>query len=34
MVLALIARFGVRGGDGHAIEFDGEAVRALEVEAG
>ncbi|AOY96064.1 3-isopropylmalate dehydratase [Cupriavidus sp. USMAA2-4] len=32
MVLALIARFGVRGGDGHAIEFDGEAVRALEVE--
>lgn len=32
LVLALIARFGVRGGDGHAIEFDGEAVRALDVE--
>lgn len=32
LVLALIARFGVRGGDGHAIEFDGEAVNALDVE--
>lgn len=32
MVLALIGRFGARGGDGHAIEFDGEAVRSLDVE--
>ena len=32
MVLALIARFGATGGDGHAIEFAGEAVRALDVE--
>ncbi|MDF3835837.1 3-isopropylmalate dehydratase large subunit [Cupriavidus basilensis] len=32
MVLALIGRYGAGGGDGHAIEFAGEAVRALEVE--
>ncbi|MGO4151730.1 3-isopropylmalate dehydratase large subunit [Cupriavidus sp. YAF13] len=32
MVLALIGRFGVSGGDGHAIEFSGEAVRTLDVE--
>jgi 3-isopropylmalate/(R)-2-methylmalate dehydratase large subunit len=33
MVLALIARFGATGGDGHAIEFSGAAVRALGIEA-
>ncbi|WP_437181866.1 3-isopropylmalate dehydratase large subunit [Rhodoplanes serenus] len=33
LVLALIARFGVNGGQGCAIEFAGEAVRALPVEA-
>jgi 3-isopropylmalate/(R)-2-methylmalate dehydratase large subunit len=32
MALALIGRFGAAGGDGHAIEFAGEAVRALAVE--
>jgi len=32
MALALIGRFGAAGGDGHAIEFAGEAVRALPVE--
>ncbi|WER47829.1 3-isopropylmalate dehydratase large subunit [Cupriavidus sp. WKF15] len=32
MVLALIGRFGVSGGDGHAIEFAGEAIRGLDVE--
>jgi 3-isopropylmalate/(R)-2-methylmalate dehydratase large subunit len=32
MALALIARFGAAGGEGHAIEFAGEAVRALAVE--
>ncbi len=32
MALALIGRFGVTGGEGHAIEFCGEAVRALDVE--
>lgn len=32
MALALIGRFGVAGGEGHAIEFCGEAVRALDVE--
>ena len=32
MVLALIGRHGVAGGDAHAIEFAGEAVRALAVE--
>jgi 3-isopropylmalate/(R)-2-methylmalate dehydratase large subunit len=32
MALALIARFGAAGGGGHAIEFAGEAVRALAVE--
>ncbi|HEX4943895.1 MAG TPA: 3-isopropylmalate dehydratase large subunit [Usitatibacteraceae bacterium] len=32
MVLALIGRFGTAGGDGHAIEFTGEAVRSLAVE--
>ncbi len=33
MALALIARHGSTGGAGHAIEFCGEAVRALDVEA-
>ncbi|KAF1046444.1 3-isopropylmalate dehydratase large subunit [Xylophilus sp.] len=32
MALALIGRHGVTGGAGHAIEFCGEAVRALDVE--
>jgi 3-isopropylmalate/(R)-2-methylmalate dehydratase large subunit len=32
MALALIGRFGAAGGDGHAFEFAGEAVRALAVE--
>lgn len=32
MALALIGRFGAAGGEGHAIEFAGEAVRALPVE--
>ena len=32
LVLALIGRFGAAGGDGHAIEFAGEAVRSLPVE--
>ncbi len=32
MALALIGRFGAAGGEGHAIEFAGEAVRALAVE--
>ncbi len=32
MALALIGRFGAAGGGGHAIEFAGEAVRALPVE--
>lgn len=32
MVLALIGRYGPTGGDGHAVEFCGEAVRALDVE--
>jgi 3-isopropylmalate/(R)-2-methylmalate dehydratase large subunit len=33
LVLALIARFGVKGGQGCAIEFTGDAVRALGVES-
>lgn len=33
MALALIGRFGATGGAGHAIEFCGGAVRALDVEA-
>ncbi len=33
MVLALIARFGATGGQGCALEFSGETVRALGVEA-
>ncbi|HSV79202.1 MAG TPA: 3-isopropylmalate dehydratase large subunit [Ramlibacter sp.] len=33
MALALIGRYGATGGAGHAIEFRGEAVRALDVEA-
>ncbi|NVO15036.1 MAG: 3-isopropylmalate dehydratase large subunit [Rhodoplanes sp.] len=33
LVLALIARFGVEGGQGCAIEFTGEAVRALGIES-
>ncbi len=32
MILALIGKYGVAGGAGHAIEFAGEAVRALGVE--
>ncbi len=32
MALALISRYGVSGGAGHAIEFCGEAVRALDIE--
>ena len=32
MILALIAHYGATGGDGAAIEFAGDAVRALEVE--
>ena len=32
MALALIGRYGSSGGAGHAIEFSGEAVRALGVE--
>jgi 3-isopropylmalate/(R)-2-methylmalate dehydratase large subunit len=32
MALAMIGRFGATGGAGHAIEFCGEAVRALDVE--
>ncbi len=32
MMLALIARHGAGGGKGHAIEFTGDAVRALDVE--
>lgn len=33
LVLALIAQIGVGGGTGHVIEFCGEAVRALSMEA-
>ncbi|HET7731818.1 MAG TPA: 3-isopropylmalate dehydratase large subunit [Usitatibacter sp.] len=33
IVLALIARIGAFGGTGHAIEFAGEAIRALSMEA-
>lgn len=33
MALALIARWGAEGGSGYAIEFTGEAVQALGVEA-
>jgi 3-isopropylmalate/(R)-2-methylmalate dehydratase large subunit len=33
IVLALIGRIGTAGGTGHAIEFDGPAIRALSVEA-
>ncbi len=33
MALALIARYGAAGGQGHAIEFAGAAVRALPMEA-
>ncbi len=32
MMLALIARYGAGGGRGHAIEFAGSAVRALDIE--
>ena len=32
LVLAIIARIGVAGGTGHVIEYDGEAVRSLEME--
>ncbi|RYY27069.1 MAG: 3-isopropylmalate dehydratase large subunit [Sphingomonadales bacterium] len=33
MILTLIARHGAGGGMGHAVEFAGEAVRALDMEA-
>jgi 3-isopropylmalate/(R)-2-methylmalate dehydratase large subunit len=33
LVLAVIGRIGTAGGSGHAIEFGGEAVRALSMEA-
>lgn len=33
MALAMIGRWGTEGGSGHAIEFTGEAVDALEIEA-
>ena len=33
LVLAIIGRIGTAGGSGHAIEFGGEAVRALSMEA-
>jgi 3-isopropylmalate/(R)-2-methylmalate dehydratase large subunit len=33
MILALIARYGAGGGKGHVVEFAGEAVRSLEMEA-
>ncbi|MCC6195863.1 MAG: 3-isopropylmalate dehydratase large subunit [Burkholderiales bacterium] len=33
LVLAIIGRIGTAGGTGHAIEFAGEAVRALSMEA-
>ena len=33
MVLAIIGRIGTAGGSGHTIEFAGEAVRALSMEA-
>ncbi len=32
MILALIGKLGASGGDGHAVEYAGEAVRALDVE--
>ncbi len=32
IVLAIIARIGIGGGSGHAIEFAGEAIRALSIE--
>lgn len=33
LALAIIARFGAGGGSGHAIEFAGEGVAAMEIEA-
>lgn len=33
LALALIGKYGAAGGAGHAIEFTGEAIRALSVEA-
>lgn len=32
MALAMIARFGSTGGDGHVIEYAGEAIRVLDIE--
>ena len=32
IVLAIIGRVGTAGGNGHAIEFDGGAIRALSME--
>ncbi len=33
LILAIIARIGVGGGTGHVLEYTGEAVRALDMEA-
>ncbi len=33
MILTLIARYGAAGGAGHVVEFAGDAVRALDMEA-
>ncbi len=33
LILALIARYGANAGDGHALEFCGDAITALDVEA-
>ncbi len=32
LILALLAKFGATGGAGHAVEFSGDAIRALDVE--
>lgn len=32
MILSLLARYGAAGGKGHAVEFSGEAVKALDME--
>src|SRR4029453_17851072 len=33
LILAVMARIGTRGGQGHVIEYRGEAIRALSMEA-
>ena len=33
IILAIIARIGVGGGTGHVLEYTGEAIRALDMEA-